>query len=132
MKSEELKKQYLQLRVVQVMDDVANGVIEDFRVKTGMLSITDDVFPFVVELQDIYSKAEVLLERYVIPQMSKEDIRDVEKKVGDVVKKMSDKPMLGNYLDAVVSKISRKYEIKWVESGDVIKCEKCGKEHNVE
>ena len=48
MQKRKVEEQYVILRAVQVLDDIANGVFEDYRVKTGLIDMTDDVFPFVV------------------------------------------------------------------------------------
>lgn len=131
MKKEKLEEQYVALRAAQVLADIASGVFEDYGVKAGFVDMTDDAFPFVGEMQDIYEKSEMLLGEIIIPEMSKASIAMEEKKVGDVVKILSDKPKLGNYLRHVVDKISEECGVKFMKPGDIIDCEKCGKKHIV-
>ena len=131
MKKRSVEEMYVALRAVQVLDDIANGVFEDYRVKMGLVDVTDDVFSFVIEMQDIYSKAEFLLNQNVIQQMTEESIKEEEKKVGEFVKTMSDKPDLGNYLHHIIDEIAEVYRVNWVKPGDVIDCEHCGKKHIV-
>ena len=107
MQKRKVEEQYVILRAVQVLDDIANGVFEDYRVKTGLIDMTDDVFPFVVEMQDIYGKAELLLNQNVIPHMDEASVAAEEKKVGEVVKAMSERPQLGNYLHHVIDEIAK-------------------------
>lgn len=131
MQKRTVEEQFVTLRAVQVLDDIANGVFEDYRVKTGLIDMTDDVFPFVVEMQDIYGKAEILLNQHVIPKMSEDSVAEEEKKVGDVVKVMSGRAKLGNYLHCVVDEIAKECGVNWVKPGDIIDCEHCGKKHIV-
>lgn len=131
MQLEKMEEQYVALRTVQVFDDITNGVFEDYRRKTGLIDVTDDVFPFVVEMQDIYGKAEVLLEQHVKTQMCDDDITEAEKKVGAFLMDMSDKPQLGNFLHYVVNEIAKIHGVNWVKPGDVINCKHCGKKHIV-
>lgn len=131
MQKRTLEEMYVALRAVQILDDIANGVFEDYRVKTGLIDMTDDVFPFVVEMQDIYAKADILLNQNVIPQMTEDSIAEEEKKVAEVVKVMSDRPKLGNYLHHVIDEIAKECGVNWVKPGDIIDCEHCGKKHIV-
>lgn len=131
MQKRKVEEQYVILRAVQVLDDIANGVFEDYCVKTGLIDMTDDVFPFVVEMQDIYGKAELLLNQNVIPHMDEVSVAAEEKKVGEVVKAMSDRPQLGNYLHHVIDEIAKECGVQWVKPGDIIDCEHCGKKHIV-
>lgn len=123
---------YLYLRAVQVVFNISNNtidailmsVLEDFQknpssaekndpfLMTNALRMTDE-YQSQINKYSIF--AGELLEKYVIPRMSKEDLVEAEKKVGDFVKTISERDDFVAFLKGAFHEIMSECGIRLVK-----------------
>lgn len=138
MTEKNLINHYLYLRAVQVILDIGNNITD-----TILMSVLEDLQknPPAAEKNDPFHMASVwckineyriqigkysgfageLLEKYVIPKMTKEDVDLAEKKVGDFVKKISERDDFVDFLKSAFHRIMTEHGIRLVKrfNGDV-------------
>lgn len=123
---------YLYLRAVEVIfnisDDTIDGmltsVLGDFQKNLSVVEMTNVLYKiseYRFQIKKYSAFAGELLEKYVIPKMAKEDVEESEKKVGDFVKKISERDDFVDFLKGAFQAIMTDYGVKLVKrlNGDL-------------